>query len=223
MSCLALPCLALFSLVLPPRLVSSCLTLPFHTWPYLALSHLCLSLCSFVEGHYIVDVGGKETAKNSPNGVAQQMCPLGSYCVGGTKTLCSTTGDYCPEGSAASRPCAKGHFCTSPSSQVKCPKGSYCKQGRASPQSLTPGHFAVTKGDPDVADPDDPFRGLSGMNGTYTFTGGEDEMICPLGSYCDNNGTIVACVPGQPASPFVSVRVWLLSCLFRTSTRNSSS
>lgn len=75
-----------------------------------------------------------------PNTYTSKVCPLGSYCLGGSNpvTVCPT-GSFCAEGTAsfAACQCEKGYYCPNSSSRIICPKGFFCPAAVAKPVACT--------------------------------------------------------------------------------------
>ncbi|KAJ0392262.1 hypothetical protein P43SY_006024 [Pythium insidiosum] len=110
------------------------------------------------------------TAATGDVRVDQQVCPIGSYCVGGIAYLCppGTYGSVTGLTSAAcSGRCQDGYTCaagsTSPT-QTPCPAGHYARNG-VSCAPCSPGYWC-TSGSPD------PMQNACGS----------DTAFCPLGS-----------------------------------------
>ena len=131
---------SIFYYLLSPSNLFSLPIVPFFFYLKHPKHILFLTLYTYILLHFYLISRGyytiPEDTISKPNGWAkerrgQQICPLGSYCAQGVKTLCpsgrwgGTTGLYQPKCSGI---CRQGYYCPAGSVnayQIPCPQGTY--------------------------------------------------------------------------------------------------
>nr|CCA16646.1 conserved hypothetical protein [Albugo laibachii Nc14] len=177
-----------------------------------ALGHFCPNKTSY-STQFPCLPGTYSSKRNLAMASECDICPTGSYCVGGKEEIdgpCAA-GHYCPEktSSATRFPCPSGSYTertniSQPEECEACPIGAYCPQGADRPIPCRPGTFAERQRTRDAGPgtwpscvscpagfycPSASVRPLPCGVGMYSKENAEKCLLCRSGRFCASNTT----------------------------------